>query len=87
MQDMGVVNGLSEMGYTSADIPMLVQGTLPQVMFECMSLTIRVIITMFIGTSNQAGPSNIFRRTVGQNVWRFLDGVLTNIQHVNFEHE
>jgi len=31
MQDLGVVDGLGEMGYTSADIPTLVQGTLPQV--------------------------------------------------------
>lgn len=31
MQDMGVVNGLKELGYSSQDIPDLVQGTLPQV--------------------------------------------------------
>lgn len=31
MQDMGVVNGLRELGYTSEDIPHLVKGTLPQV--------------------------------------------------------
>ena len=31
MQEMGAVNGLPEMGYISADIPGMVQGTLPQV--------------------------------------------------------
>lgn len=31
MLDMGVVNGLSQLGYTSEDIPQLVEGTLPQV--------------------------------------------------------
>ena len=31
MQDMGVVNGLTQMGYSSEDIPQLVEGTLPQV--------------------------------------------------------
>ena len=31
MQDMGVVNGLSQLGYSSEDIPQLVEGTLPQV--------------------------------------------------------
>lgn len=36
MQDMGVVNGLSEMGYSSGDIPQLVEGTLPQVCTVCM---------------------------------------------------
>ena len=31
MQDMGVVNGLSQLGYSREDIPKLVEGTLPQV--------------------------------------------------------
>ena len=31
MSDMGVVNGLKELGYSSTDIPDLVTGTLPQV--------------------------------------------------------
>ena len=31
MKDMGVVNGLSELGYSTEDIPQLVEGTLPQV--------------------------------------------------------
>ena len=31
MQEMGVVNGLSQLGYSSEDIPQLVEGTLPQV--------------------------------------------------------
>ena len=31
MKDMGVVNGLSQLGYSTEDIPQLVEGTLPQV--------------------------------------------------------
>lgn len=31
MQEMGVVNGLQELGYSSEDIPRFVEGTLPQV--------------------------------------------------------
>jgi len=30
MQDLGVPNGLRELGYQSEDIPALVEGTLPQ---------------------------------------------------------
>lgn len=36
-----MVNGLSEMGYSSEDIPQLVEGTLPQVgMCVCVSVHI-----------------------------------------------
>lgn len=31
MSTLGVVNGLKELGYDSEDVPMLVEGTLPQV--------------------------------------------------------
>ena len=31
MSALGVVNGLRELGYGSEDVPMLVEGTLPQV--------------------------------------------------------
>ena len=31
MHDMGVVDGISAVGYTSEDIPDLVKGTIPQV--------------------------------------------------------
>jgi hydroxyacid-oxoacid transhydrogenase len=30
MQDLGMPNGLGALGYTSADIPALVEGTIPQ---------------------------------------------------------
>ena len=44
MQDMGVVNGLSEMGYSSEDIPQLVEGTLPQVSPLCVCVCVCVSI-------------------------------------------
>ena len=31
MYDMGVVDGIGAVGYTSEDIPALVKGTIPQV--------------------------------------------------------
>lgn len=39
MLEMGVVNGLKEMGYGSQDIPGFVQGTLPQVELAREALT------------------------------------------------
>ena len=38
MQIMGVVNGLKELGFSSEDVPDLVTGTLPQVMFSPVPL-------------------------------------------------
>ena len=48
MQDLGVVDGLGEMGYASADIPTLVQGTLSQVKSSAHGILLHVFILLLL---------------------------------------
>ena len=40
MSDLDIDNGLQELGYTTSDIPALVQGTLPQVIIIMIMIII-----------------------------------------------
>ena len=43
MQDMGIQNGITELGFSREDIPALVQGALPQVFIEVIPLYVRMV--------------------------------------------
>lgn len=45
MQEMGVVNGISSLGYSSEDIPALVKGTIPQVVHPYYEAISRLLYT------------------------------------------
>ena len=58
MNDMGIVDGLEELGYQREDIPALVQGTLPQVGCALMPLLFYCLSQNIISPTNQSSILN-----------------------------